>query len=157
LLCFAFLSFYKALRDTLDRNAIVDGKGKLILLDLLERHPRASEKKGAGVESISYGEHPTYAGTQCFMINRTDGTKEDFSFRKCIQAIFPEESKKRNQRSDDHKRKSGVNNNKRDSPNKKKQKMMTPLDTCKTGVLIRVENLPVGTRGVDLKHEVEVW
>jgi len=24
-------------------------------------------------------------------------------------------------------------------------------------VLIRVENLPVGTRWVDLKHEVEVW
>ena len=62
-----------------------------VLLALLDKHPRAAEKKGPGVESITFSEHPTYTGTQCFFINRTDGTKEDFSFRKCITAIFPDQ------------------------------------------------------------------
>ena len=82
-------NYTKALRDSLDRDATVTGTMLAVLLALLDRHPRAAEKKGSGVDSITFAEHPTYAGTQCFFINRTDGTTEDFSFRKCISAIFP--------------------------------------------------------------------
>ena len=52
------------------------------LYSLLEKHPRAGEKIGAGVKRI-------FAdwirdGARCFWVERIDGTKEDFSIRKCI-------------------------------------------------------------------------
>lgn len=54
------------------------------LYGLLEKHPRAGEKIGIGIKRI-------FAdwirdGSRCFWVERLDGTKEDFSIRKCIDA-----------------------------------------------------------------------
>ena len=154
-------NYTKALRDSLDRDSVVEGKPLAILLALLHRHPRATAKIGSGVDTISYGEHKEYKGTQCFMINRTDGSVEDFSFRKCIQAIFPtnnaSNSSKSNNNRDKGQKRTREGDQSSSSSSSPKKKRSSTLDTTLTGVLIQVSNLPVGTRWMDLKTHVEVW
>lgn len=62
----------------------VTGEDFEYLYSLLEKHPRAGEKIGIGIKRI-------FAdwirdGARCFWVERIDGTKEDFSIRKCIDA-----------------------------------------------------------------------
>ena len=62
----------------------VTGEDLNDLYSLLEKHPRAGEKIGTGIKRI-------FAdwirdGSRCFWVERLDGTKEDFSIRKCIDA-----------------------------------------------------------------------
>lgn len=60
------------------------------LCDLIEKHPRSKEKFGSGIKRIFRGK--TKHGANCFWIERIDGTKEDFSYRKCIDAAGKHES-----------------------------------------------------------------
>ena len=167
-------NYTKALRDSLNRDDVVEGKALTILLALLDRHPRAAEKIGSGVEKITFGEHKTFVGTQCFFIHRKDGTVEDFSFRKCIQAIFPSQPKTTSakDRSGNNKRKGGSSkdynsygssssSSSSSVPNEigssTKKARSSTLDTSLVGCCFRVKNLPVGTRWSDLKTYVEVW
>lgn len=63
-----------------------------VLLDLLVKgHKDPQQKIGAGVQSFQIRNHPTY-GSNCFYICRVDGTSEDFSFRKCVARLFPDET-----------------------------------------------------------------
>jgi hypothetical protein len=62
-----------------------------IMLQILDYHPRREEKIGPGIKYLSVTQ--TEAGrflkqTRCFEIIRTDGSKEDFSYIKCLMAIF---------------------------------------------------------------------
>jgi len=52
-----------------------------VLSDLLLGHPEASDKIGTGIESFSVRSGDF--GTQCFWVNRNDGTTEKFSFQAC--------------------------------------------------------------------------
>ncbi|WP_297339180.1 DCL family protein [Pseudophaeobacter sp.] len=52
-----------------------------ILTDLVSMHPEFLEKIGSGIDSFSVRSGDF--GTQCFWVNRTDGTAEKFSFRAC--------------------------------------------------------------------------
>lgn len=53
-----------------------------ILEATLMRHPEAASKIGAGIMDFSV--RSADFGTQCFWINRIDGSTEKFSFRACI-------------------------------------------------------------------------
>lgn len=53
------------------------------LIDLLRRHPSADEKIGAGVLYFYVDTIPPY-GSRGFACVRVDGTKADFSYRKCL-------------------------------------------------------------------------
>ncbi|KAL5751094.1 hypothetical protein ACOSP7_025697 [Xanthoceras sorbifolium] len=57
---------------------------KHTLMMALYFHPRRAEKIGAGVQEIKVTSHPEYQNTRCFSLERTDGTIEDFSYRKCV-------------------------------------------------------------------------
>ena len=57
-------------------------------------------KVGCGVSHFKYDEHPEYTGTMCFFIVRTDGTSEDFSFRKCLDIVFSGHNPDKNQEMD---------------------------------------------------------
>lgn len=59
----------------------VSAQDSAILSDLLSGHPEASNKIGSGVESFSVRSGDF--GTQCFWVNRNDGSTEKFSFRAC--------------------------------------------------------------------------
>lgn len=54
---------------------------------LLKYHPQQAAKVGVGVQSIKVANPPQYPNTKCFWVVRTDGTSEDFSYRKCIKAL----------------------------------------------------------------------
>ncbi len=60
-----------------------------IVTDVLAHHPKAKDKTGCGIASIKVGSNPKFPATRCFVIVRTDGVEEDFSYIKCIDAIYP--------------------------------------------------------------------
>ncbi|KAJ7944856.1 DNA-directed RNA polymerase subunit [Quillaja saponaria] len=47
-------------------------------------HPHRNEKIGSGAQNLKVGHHPKYLNTRCFLLEREDGTVEDFSYHKCI-------------------------------------------------------------------------
>ncbi len=54
------------------------------LSDLLELHPRCTEKVGAGIRGFKFDTNPEYTNTRTIFILRTDGSETDFSWIKCI-------------------------------------------------------------------------
>ncbi|MCD7452091.1 DNA-directed RNA polymerase [Datura stramonium] len=102
----SFLSFNdikklsQALKQMLSKYAIdrkLSDADKSIVLMALHFHPRRSEKIGKGALEIKIGYHKEYEDSRCFMLVRTDGTVEDFSYRKCMQhaleLIAPQKAK----------------------------------------------------------------
>lgn len=64
------------------------------VLDLLRKgHPRADEKLQKGVKAVEVGTFKKDARdqpTMCFYIVRLDGSKEDFSYNKCLEHLYPD-------------------------------------------------------------------
>jgi hypothetical protein len=54
---------------------------------LLERHPEAAAKIGAGVKEFST--RKAMYNTRCFEVRRTDGTTTDFSVKPCLDGKAP--------------------------------------------------------------------
>ena len=52
---------------------------------LLRRHDEETDKVGSGISHITVGPAPDYFNQQCFWINRTDGTRIDFSYQHCLE------------------------------------------------------------------------
>uniref|UniRef100_A0A804LEZ3 EMB514 n=1 Tax=Zea mays TaxID=4577 RepID=A0A804LEZ3_MAIZE len=62
---------------------------QMVLEDLLRKgHAEPAKKIGAGVEAFEIGNHPVWK-SHCFFVRRTDGSVDDFSFRKCVDNILP--------------------------------------------------------------------
>lgn len=61
-----------------------DSKDFNILLDLLSFHTEAKEKIGCGISYFTTEDSPYHKGQKFFVLHRKDGTKEDFSFIKCL-------------------------------------------------------------------------
>ncbi|GAQ80511.1 putative DNA-directed RNA polymerase large subunit [Klebsormidium nitens] len=57
---------------------------QFVLEELLAYHEKAAEKIGCGVEAIKVDRAPKGQSDRCFHVLRTDGSSEDFSFRKCL-------------------------------------------------------------------------
>ncbi|EEF51083.1 DNA-directed RNA polymerase, putative [Ricinus communis] len=57
---------------------------KCTLTMALYFHPRKEEKIGSGFKDIKVVKHPEYQDSRCFSLVRSDGTIEDFSYRKCV-------------------------------------------------------------------------
>jgi hypothetical protein len=55
-----------------------------ILNSLIERHPEASQKIGVGVKR--FFRERAEQGTSCFWIERSDGSKTEFSYPSCVDA-----------------------------------------------------------------------
>lgn len=53
------------------------------LLNLLQRHPEARDKIGCGVKRF-FKARVISKGTDCFWLEREDGTSTDFSFKSCV-------------------------------------------------------------------------
>lgn len=56
------------------------------LKELLKFHEKGEEKL-KNIDHFESGLHPEFPTTRCFLIVKKDGTKEDFSFLKCIKTI----------------------------------------------------------------------
>ena len=61
---------------------IVSLEDTIHLTELFKRHPTYSEKVGPGVKFFEV--MPEQFGSQCFCAVLNDGTKEGFSYKKCV-------------------------------------------------------------------------
>ncbi|VFR01917.1 unnamed protein product [Cuscuta campestris] len=69
---------------------------KSIVMKALYFHPQRDEKIGTGAREIKVGRHEKHQ-SPCFIVVRSDGTVEDFSYRKCVhralELIAPDKAK----------------------------------------------------------------
>jgi hypothetical protein len=63
--------------------APIDGPDHVFLLELLSKHPNAAKKIGVGVKHFTI--EKSKGRTQSFYITRVDGSRDDFSFGKCLK------------------------------------------------------------------------
>ncbi|KAF8412332.1 hypothetical protein HHK36_000294 [Tetracentron sinense] len=61
---------------------------KSFLMTALYFHPHRKEKIGSGLQDIKVGYHSEYQNSRCFLLVRTDGTIEDFSYHKCVRGAL---------------------------------------------------------------------
>ncbi|XP_015901884.3 DNA-directed RNA polymerase IV subunit 1 isoform X2 [Ziziphus jujuba] len=66
----------------------LDDADKSTLMMTLYFHPRRDVKVGAGIQDIKVVNHPDHENSRCFMLLRTDGTSEDFSYHKCVHGAL---------------------------------------------------------------------
>lgn len=66
--------------------AMLDDLDFAFMRTLLDLHPAAAAKVGAGVAGMWVAENPRFPGpkARCFYLRRLDGTETDFSFLECI-------------------------------------------------------------------------
>jgi hypothetical protein len=75
---------FKNMLERYRNGQTIAGDDRDMLLALLERHPQAYKKIGCGVKRL-YKDR-TDMPTSCFWIERTDGSRTDFSYRTAISA-----------------------------------------------------------------------
>lgn len=80
----ATIEFFKEMLNRHRNGMDITGEDNDMLLALLERHPEAAKKIGCGVKRL-YKDR-TALSTSCFWLERTDGTKTDFSYLSAIKA-----------------------------------------------------------------------
>ncbi|MCO5600510.1 hypothetical protein L7F22_054623 [Adiantum nelumboides] len=83
-----FNYFYELLRNW-PLNLNVNKYENLMLVDLINQgHSEPEKKKGTGIEAFQVRVNPDFH-SRCYYIIRTDGSAEDFSYRKCVDHILP--------------------------------------------------------------------
>ncbi|GAV75269.1 RNA_pol_Rpb1_2 domain-containing protein/RNA_pol_Rpb1_3 domain-containing protein/RNA_pol_Rpb1_1 domain-containing protein/RNA_pol_Rpb1_5 domain-containing protein/DUF3223 domain-containing protein [Cephalotus follicularis] len=55
-----------------------------VLDNVFNYHPDKAVKMGAGVDHVTVSRHTSFQESRCFHIVSTDGLKQDFSYRKCL-------------------------------------------------------------------------
>jgi hypothetical protein len=74
--------YFKAMLNRYGPGDRVQSGDAADLASLLSRHNEYEEKLGSGIDHFEVM-RAEYA-TQCFCIVRTDGSREDFSYQRCI-------------------------------------------------------------------------
>lgn len=82
----AFKSRFKGLITKSKNGVELPEDGQKLLSALLKYH-KNTEEKLANFKAFTVDFHPTFEATRCFFIIREDGTKEDFSYHKCIHNL----------------------------------------------------------------------
>lgn len=77
---------FKAIIVKCKNDAILEGTAKAQVMELVKFHDKAEEKI-KGLKDFTVGIHPEYKETRCFFVVKEDGTKEDFSFHKCLTRL----------------------------------------------------------------------
>uniref|UniRef100_A0A1J3I6X2 DNA-directed RNA polymerase V subunit 1 n=1 Tax=Noccaea caerulescens TaxID=107243 RepID=A0A1J3I6X2_NOCCA len=57
---------------------------------ILKFHPEKEAKLGAGVDFITVDKHTLFQDSRCFFVVSTDGSRQDFSYLKCIKNFLAE-------------------------------------------------------------------
>jgi hypothetical protein len=76
-------SFVQLLLNSQPLRAAIPEPHHTFLCSLLALHPRGPEKIGSGISYFTV-EHAVH-GTRCFYLTRTDGSRTDFSYFKCVR------------------------------------------------------------------------
>ncbi|GFY90510.1 nuclear RNA polymerase D1B [Actinidia rufa] len=56
-----------------------------VLDNVFTHHPDKAAKMGAGIDYFMVSKHTSFQESRCFYVVSTDGRKEDFSYRKCLE------------------------------------------------------------------------
>lgn len=56
-----------------------------VLDNVFHYHPDKAVKMGAGIDHVTVSRHSNFQESRCFYIVSTDGCKQDFSYRKCLE------------------------------------------------------------------------
>ncbi|KAI3709956.1 hypothetical protein L2E82_39726 [Cichorium intybus] len=81
----------QSLRNIMQQEGYNDGDPlsaedqKYILDNVFNHHPDKAQKMGAGVDYVMVTKHTQFQDSRCLYIVSTDGRKEDFSYRKCLE------------------------------------------------------------------------
>jgi hypothetical protein len=75
-------AYLRAMLHRYDVGDKVSSNDTVVLTAALAMHPDAKAKIGCGVSHFSV--RSADFGSQCFWVNRTDGTTEKFSYKACI-------------------------------------------------------------------------
>lgn len=81
------VAYFSALLNRLSLGASLSGSDYADVEALLSGHPRAQEKIGTGI--ISLVVDAAEMGGRCFHVVRQDGSRENFSIKKCIAGDPP--------------------------------------------------------------------
>lgn len=73
----------------LPANTLLVGKDFEMVADLIERHPKAKEKKGSGIKKIWIKKCNDWGKNNQFIIERIDGSLMDFSYKNCLNEKLP--------------------------------------------------------------------
>eukprot|EP00854_Cymbomonas_tetramitiformis_P013980 gene13980-16525_t len=84
-------NYFSVLRRECTLNQPLNEYEYRVCVELLKQgHHDVGSKIGCGLKAIKVVEHESWE-SRCFMIVRTDGSTDDFSTRKCIEALFPDD------------------------------------------------------------------
>lgn len=61
-----------------------------IVDNVFNYHPDKAAKMGSGIDHVMVSKHSSFQESRCFYIVSTDGRKEDFSYRKCLENFIRE-------------------------------------------------------------------
>ncbi|KAF8388658.1 hypothetical protein HHK36_025338 [Tetracentron sinense] len=61
-----------------------------VLSNVFNYHPDKASKIGDGVDYVMITKHSSFQDSRCFYIVSTDGRREDFSYRKCLENFIKE-------------------------------------------------------------------
>ncbi|XP_026407957.1 DNA-directed RNA polymerase V subunit 1-like isoform X1 [Papaver somniferum] len=61
-----------------------------VLENVFKYHPDKDVKMGCGIDHVMVSTHSSFKDTRCFYVVSTDGRKEDFSYRKCLENFVKE-------------------------------------------------------------------
>ncbi|KAL6130072.1 hypothetical protein ACLB2K_068453 [Fragaria x ananassa] len=61
-----------------------------ILDKVFNFHPEKEAKMGSGIDYFTVDRHGSFQESRCLFVISTDGRKEDFSYRKCLQNMIKE-------------------------------------------------------------------
>lgn len=81
-------AFFKAMLARYADGEFLNSDDEDILYELLQRHPEADQKIGAGVQAFFKKKSPDHP-TSCFHVLRVDGTSTDFGYSACVTGRSP--------------------------------------------------------------------
>ncbi|WOL06512.1 DNA-directed RNA polymerase V subunit 1 isoform X1 [Canna indica] len=84
----------KIMRDASDGDRISEDDQKFILEGVFEHHPQKQSKVTDQVDYIVVDKHTSFSESRCFYVVSSDGTRNDFSYIKCmsnfVKKTYPE-------------------------------------------------------------------
>ncbi|XP_062001733.1 DNA-directed RNA polymerase V subunit 1 [Rosa rugosa] len=71
-----------------DGDRLSDEDQSYILENVFTHHPDKDVKMGSGIDYFTVDRHGSFQESRCLFVISTDGRKEDFSYRKCLQNMI---------------------------------------------------------------------
>lgn len=78
-------SIKKILRESSDGDRLSLEDQKFITENVFQYHPDKQSKVVGRIDYIMVDKHENFNGTRCFYIVSIDGSRADFSYRKCME------------------------------------------------------------------------